>query len=72
MQMTKPASEGIHSGFETQGRHHQKSKSGVSDPIKRTDVLQKIKKNTKWNDNFFNDGEEFHKLPVFAACKFYM
>ena len=30
MQATKHASKGIHSGFETQGRHHQKSKTGVS------------------------------------------
>ena len=26
----KHTSEGIHPGFETQGRHHQKSKTGVS------------------------------------------
>ena len=37
--------EGIHPGFETQGRSHQKSKTGVSvAPQKRTCVLQKFKK----------------------------
>ena len=30
MQVTKHASEGIHPGFETQGRRHQKSKTRVS------------------------------------------
>ena len=29
-QVRKHTSEGIHPGFETQGRHHQKSKTGVS------------------------------------------
>ena len=28
------ASEGIHPGFETQGRRHQKSKTGISAPRK--------------------------------------
>ena len=31
---------GIHPGFDTQGRHHQKSKTGISGPTKRTNVLQ--------------------------------
>ena len=42
--------EGIHPGFETEGRCHQKSKNmGISGPIKRTHVLQnfKIKKDAK-------------------------
>ena len=30
MQVTKHGKRGIHPGFETQGRHHQKSKTGVS------------------------------------------
>ena len=30
MQVMKYTSKGIHSGFETQDRHHQKSKAGVS------------------------------------------
>ena len=30
MQARKHASEGIHPGFETQGRRHQKPKTGVS------------------------------------------
>ena len=29
-------------GFETQRRHHQKSKTGISGPIKKTRVLQKF------------------------------
>ena len=40
MQVTKHASEGIHPDFETQGRRHQKSKTGISGPTKRIDVLQ--------------------------------
>ena len=39
MQVTKHASENP-PGFETQGRHHQKSKTGVSVALtKRTDIL---------------------------------
>ena len=30
LEVQKHASEGINSGYETQGRHHQKSKTGVS------------------------------------------
>ena len=30
----------VYSGFETQRRHHQKSKTGISGPTKRTYVLQ--------------------------------
>ena len=30
MQATKHSSKGVHSGFEIQGRRHQKSKTGVS------------------------------------------
>ena len=38
----KTCEPGIHPGFETQGRHHQKSKSGVSvAPQKRNNVLKK-------------------------------
>ena len=33
---------GIHPGFDTQGRHHQKSKTGISGPTKRTDVTSKL------------------------------
>ena len=37
------APEAAHSGFETQRRRHQKSKNmGISDPTKRTYVLQKF------------------------------
>ena len=46
MQAMKYASERIHPGFETQGKCHQKSKMGITDPTERTYVLQKIK-NTK-------------------------
>ena len=38
---TKHTGKGIHSGFETQGRHHQKSEIGVSVAPKWTDILQK-------------------------------
>ena len=38
------ANKAAHSGFETQRRHHQKSKTGISGPRKRTYVLQKLKK----------------------------
>ena len=42
---------GIHSGFETQGKFHQKSKTRVSvAPQKRTDVLQQFKKDKKLCD----------------------
>ena len=34
--------QGVYPGFEIEGRHHQKSKTGViSGPTKRTDVVQK-------------------------------
>ena len=61
MQVTKHASEGIHRDFETQGRRHQKSKTGVSvsGPTKRTYVLQKLKKNTHKEIN--------KKLTAFAS-----
>ena len=39
--------QGIHSGFEIQGRCHQKSVTGVSMVIKRTDFLQKLFKERK-------------------------
>ena len=36
--------QGIHPGFETQGRRHQKSKNrGINNPKKRSYVLQKFK-----------------------------
>ena len=38
----KKAGEGIHLGSDTQNRHHQKSKTGISGPTKRTCVLQKL------------------------------
>ena len=48
VQARKHASEGIHPGFETQGRCHQKSKTGVSVALqKRTCVLQIFKKKKK-------------------------
>ena len=41
---TEACKRGIHSGFETQGKSHQKFKTGVSSgPTKRTDVLQILK-----------------------------
>ena len=41
----KACKRGNYPDFETQSRHHQKSKTGVSvAPQKRTDALQKIKK----------------------------
>ena len=40
--------QGIHPGFETQGRPHQKSKTGFISP-RRTNVLQK-KKLTNFKD----------------------
>ena len=42
-QVTQHTSKGIHPGFETQGRRHQKSKTGVDllvAPQKRTDVFK--------------------------------
>ena len=43
------ANKAAHSGFETQRRCHQKSKMGISGPIKRIRVLQKnsLKKEEK-------------------------
>ena len=39
------STQGIHPGFETQGRYHQKSKNrGISSPTKRTFFFQKLKK----------------------------
>ena len=38
----KAPKQRIHPGFETQGRHCQKSKH-ISDPTKRTNALQKLK-----------------------------
>ena len=39
------ANKAAHSGFESQRRHQQKSETGsISDPTKRTDVPQKLKK----------------------------
>ena len=44
-QVRKHASEGIHPGFETQGRRHQKSKTGVSvDPQKGLVYYKNLKK----------------------------
>ena len=40
VQETKHASKGIHPGFETQDRHHQESKTGVSVAHKKRLVLQ--------------------------------
>ena len=47
MQVMKHAIEGIHRGFESQGRLHQKfiRDKGNSGSIKRIDDLQKIFKN---------------------------
>ena len=45
MKVTNHASEGIHLGFETQGRRYQKSKWGITGPIERPDVLQFLKTN---------------------------
>ena len=40
-QVMKHASEGIHPGFGTQGRHHQKSKTMISMALQKgLDVLQ--------------------------------
>ena len=47
MQTTEHASGGIHPGFETQGRHHHKSKTGITVAPKKTDVLQKNLKRKK-------------------------
>ena len=48
----KHASEGIHSGFETQGKCHQKSKTGVSMApqkglVSYKKIFKKIKKKNK-------------------------
>ena len=53
MQVTKHASEGIHSGFDNQSRRNQKSKTGVLvDPQKRAGLLQICfkRKNPNWRD----------------------
>ena len=38
--VVKAHKQGIHPGIETQGRYHQKSKTGISNPTKSTDVLE--------------------------------
>ena len=40
---------GIHPGFKTQGRRHQKSRTGVSVAPQKVRVLQKLKKNVQNN-----------------------
>ena len=47
VQARKHASQGIHPGFEIQGRHHQKSKRGVSVVPKKGLVSYKIFKKQK-------------------------
>ena len=37
--LTPSMNKAEHSSFETQMRHHQKSKTGISGPTKKTDLL---------------------------------
>ena len=74
--------QGIHLGFETQGRHNQKSKNrGVSSPTKRTYVLQKfLKKDFNPGVNFsvkdllkessdnLNKADYLHKRRIRVSC----
>ena len=48
----KARKRGIHPSYQkTQGRRHQKSKTGISRPTKKTCVLQKILKKGLWLKN---------------------
>ena len=44
----KARKQGIHPGFETQGRHHQKSKTGVSVAPQKDSCPPKIKKKKRY------------------------
>ena len=57
MQARKHASEGIHPGFETQVRHHQKSKIGV--PVAPRKGLMSSKNKNKKKE---------HKIVPFRKC----
>ena len=51
----KHASKGIHPGFETQGRHHQKYKTGVSVALQKGEMSSKIfLKNCAFRENAKN------------------
>ena len=52
MQVTKREIDGIHAGFETQGRHHEKSRTGVSVAPQKDLCPSKIKKKKFKSEKF--------------------
>ena len=55
--------QGIHPGFEIQSRCHQKSNTGISGPMKRTYVHQKLKKSKSVRTNEW-DNSMFRKIKL--------